>query len=74
MAERLMASTNNVVDQIGSKVTVSTKDGNEMENRTLLTLDEFGVVVTSWNDAELAVFVPWNRVKYIVYPAAYDLK
>lgn len=59
--------TNNLVDKIGSDVTVWVHDGNAMENRTLLTLDTFGVVVTGWNDASKAVFVPWNQVKYIDY-------
>jgi hypothetical protein len=59
---------NNIVDRIGSQVTVWTADGNPMENRTLLTLDTFGVVVAGFNP-ENAVFVPWNQVKYIDYPA-----
>lgn len=60
---------NNIVDKIGSQVTVWTVDGNAMENRTLLTLDTFGIVVTGWNAADKAVFVPWVRVTYVDYPA-----
>jgi hypothetical protein len=57
----------NIIDQIGGKVTVWTKDGNNMENRTLHTLDEFGVVVSAWNDDKKCVFVPWCQVKYVDY-------
>jgi hypothetical protein len=57
---------NNLVDQCGSKVTVWCSDGNPMENRTLLTVDTFGVVVTPYS-GEHAVFVPWCMVKYIDY-------
>jgi hypothetical protein len=61
---------NNLVDHIGSTVTVWTKDGNAMEDRTLLTVDSYGVVVTQWNNESRAVFVPWVHVNYIDYPAA----
>jgi hypothetical protein len=60
--------TANIVDQVGSKVTVWTKDGNAMENRRLWTLDEFGVVVSAFDNDKKAVFVPWIQVKYIDYP------
>lgn len=61
---------NNIVDRIGSQVTVWTADGNPMENRVLLTLDTFGIVVSSYKpESLLAVFVPWNQVKYVDYPA-----
>lgn len=59
----------NIVDRIGSQVTVYTADGNPMENRILLTLDTFGIVVSGWKpELGLAVFVPWNQVKYVDYP------
>lgn len=61
--------TNNLVDKVGSYVTVWCADGNAMENRTLFTLDTFGVVVSGYLSNETAVFVPWNQVKYIDYPA-----
>ena len=60
--------SNNLVDQCGSKVTVWCSDGNAMENRTLLTLDTLGIVVTPCS-GEHAVFVPWVMVKYIDYKA-----
>ncbi len=58
--------SNNLVDQCGNNVTVWCSDGNAMENRTLLTLDTFGVVVTACSGSH-AVFVPWQMVKYIDY-------
>ena len=58
----------NIVDKIGTSVSVWTQDGNFMENRTLLTLDTFGVVVTGYGDSGKAVFVPWVQVKYVDYP------
>lgn len=61
--------TNNIVDKVGSEVTVWTQDGNPMENRKLLTLDTFGIVVTGYESCEKAVFVPWVQVKYVDYPA-----
>lgn len=57
----------NIVDRIGSEVTVWTTDGNSMTNRTLLTVDSFGVAVTGYNDKDLCVFVPWIHVKYVDY-------
>jgi len=60
---------NNIVDKIGSEVTVWTQDGNPMERRKLLTLDTFGIVVTGCGAPEKAVFVPWGQVKYVDYPA-----
>lgn len=61
---------NNIVDRIGSQVTVWTADGNPMMNRKLLTLDTFGIVVSGWEpNSTLAVFVPWCQVKYVDYPA-----
>ena len=57
----------NIVDRIGSEVTVWTQDGNAMENRTLLTLDTFGIVVTGYGSADKCVFVPWVQVKYVDY-------
>lgn len=59
---------NNIVDKVGSKVTVWTQDGNPMEERKLLTLDTFGIVVTGYGSEQKAVFVPWNQVKYVDYP------
>jgi hypothetical protein len=59
---------NNIVDKVGSPVTVWTQDGNPMENRTLLTLDTFGIVVTGYGSSDKAVFVPWCQVKYVDYP------
>ncbi len=59
----------NLVNHIGNKVTVWTVDGNGMENRTLLTADELGIVVSPRDGAKdkdsKVVFVPWNRVKYV---------
>ena len=60
---------NNIVDKVGSQLTVWCKDGNAMENRKLLTVDTFGIVVTGYGSDEKAVFVPWNQVKYVDYPA-----
>lgn len=60
---------NNIVDRVGSTVTVWTQDGNPMENRKLLTLDTFGIVVTGYNDESKAVFIPWVQVKYVDYAA-----
>ncbi len=60
--------TNNIVDQIGSTVTVWCNDGNGMENRKLLTIDTFGIVVIGYGDWEKAVFIPWCQVKYVDYP------
>lgn len=59
---------NNIVDRVGSKVTVWTQDGNPMEDRKLLTLDTFGVAVTGCGSERKAVFVPWCQVKYVDYP------
>lgn len=59
----------NIVDKIGSRVNVWTADGNAMEQRELLTLDTFGIVVTGCASPEKAVFVPWCQVKYVDYPA-----
>lgn len=59
--------TANIVDHCGSKVTVWCEDGNAMENRTLLTLDSFGLVVTGYQDDDKYVFVPWCKVKYVDY-------
>ncbi|KAF6569083.1 BC1881 family protein [Paenibacillus sp. EKM206P] len=56
----------NIVDHIGSKVTVWTKDGNAAEKRTLHTVDEFGVVIS--NQYGQQTFIPWIQVKYIDYP------
>lgn len=58
----------NIVDRINTKVNVWTKDGNFMEGRLLATVDEFGIVVTGWNDDDKLVFVPWVQVKYVDYP------
>lgn len=55
----------NIVDHIGSKVTVWTKDGNAAENRTLHTVDEFGVVISNYQGKQ--TFIPWIQVKYIDY-------
>ncbi len=55
----------NIVDRIGSKVTLWTKDGNAAENRQLHTVDEFGIVVT--NQHGKLMFVPWCQVKYVDY-------
>lgn len=60
--------TNNIVDQIGSTVTVWCNDGNGMENRKLLTIDTFGIVVTGFGGWDKAVFIPWCQVKYVDYP------
>lgn len=60
---------NNIVDKVGTEVTVWTQDGNPMENRKLLTLDTFGIVVTGYGSTDKAVFVPWIQVKYVDYPA-----
>jgi hypothetical protein len=57
----------NLVDRIGSEVTIWCKDGNCMGNRTLFTLDSYGIVVSGWNDKDLCVFVPWIHVNYIDY-------
>ncbi|WP_338841983.1 hypothetical protein [Paenibacillus glucanolyticus] len=56
----------NIVDHIGSKVTVWTKDGNAADNRTLHTVDEFGVVISNYQGKQ--TFIPWIQVKYIDYP------
>ncbi|WP_340397791.1 hypothetical protein NST50_05260 [Paenibacillus sp. FSL E2-0202] len=55
----------NIVDRIGSKVTVWTKDGNAAENRKLHTVDEFGIVVSNFTGK--LMFVPWAQVKYVDY-------
>lgn len=55
----------NVVDHIGSKVTVWTKDGNAAENRQLHTVDEFGIVISSYTGKQ--TFIPWCQVKYVDY-------
>lgn len=59
--------SDNIVDKVLSPVTVWCQDGNAMENRTLLTLDTFGIVVTRFS-GDVAVFVPWCQVKYVEYP------
>lgn len=56
----------NIVDRIGSNVTLWTKDGNAAENRKLHTVDEFGIVVT--NQHGKLMFVPWCQIKYVDYP------
>ncbi|WP_025684558.1 BC1881 family protein [Paenibacillus maysiensis] len=56
----------NIVDHIGGKVTVWTKDGNAAENRTLHTVDDFGVVISNQHGKQ--TFIPWGQVKYIDYP------
>lgn len=56
----------NIIDHIGSKVTVWTKDGNAAENRVLFTVDEFGIVIENFNHQK-QVFIPWLQVKYIDY-------
>ena len=63
----MFSLANNLVDQCGSEVTVWCSDGNPMKNRTLLTVDTFGVVVMDYSKAH-AVFVPWVMIKYIDYP------
>ncbi|WP_405154768.1 BC1881 family protein [Paenibacillus sp. FSL K6-0108] len=55
----------NIVDHIGSKVTVFTKDGNAAENRQLHTVDEFGIVIS--NQYGKQTFIPWIQVKYVDY-------
>ncbi|WP_017814456.1 hypothetical protein [Paenibacillus shenyangensis] len=55
----------NIVDHIGSKVTVWTKDGNAAENRQLHTVDEFGIVIS--NQDKKRTFIPWCQIKYIDY-------
>ncbi|MMZ45254.1 hypothetical protein D3C76_334190 [compost metagenome] len=55
----------NIVDHIGSLVTVWTKDGNAAESRTLYTVDEFGVVIS--NQHGYQTFIPWIQIKYIDY-------
>ncbi|WP_342440006.1 hypothetical protein NSS79_15370 [Paenibacillus sp. FSL L8-0436] len=55
----------NIVDRIGSTVTIWTKDGNAAENRKLHTVDEFGIVVS--NQHGKLMFVPWVQVKYVDY-------
>ncbi|WP_143763143.1 hypothetical protein [Paenibacillus odorifer] len=55
----------NIVDHIGSKVTVFTKDGNAAENRQLHTVDEFGIVIS--NQHGKRTFIPWIQVKYVDY-------
>lgn len=55
----------NIVDHIGSEVTVWTKDGNAAENRRLHTVDEFGVVISNYQGKQ--TFIPWIQVKYIDY-------
>ncbi|OMF05252.1 hypothetical protein BK129_14795 [Paenibacillus amylolyticus] len=57
--------TANIVDHIGSKVTVFTKDGNVAENRKLHTVDEFGIVIS--NQHGKRTFIPWVQVKYVDY-------
>ncbi|MNI61241.1 hypothetical protein D3C73_1165020 [compost metagenome] len=56
----------NIVDRIGSRVTLWTKDGNAAENRQLHTVDEFGIVLS--NQHGKLMFVPWCQVKYVDYP------
>lgn len=55
----------NIVDHIGSEVTVFTKDGNAAENRQLHTVDEFGIVIS--NQYGKQTFIPWIQVKYVDY-------
>ncbi|GGJ11349.1 hypothetical protein [Paenibacillus hunanensis] len=55
----------NIVDHIGSKVTVWTKDGNAAENRQLHTVDEFGLVIS--NQDGKRTFIPWCQIKYVDY-------
>ncbi|MDK8193761.1 hypothetical protein QP794_27135 [Paenibacillus sp. UMB7766-LJ446] len=55
----------NIVDHIGSKVTVFTKDGNAAENRQLYTVDEFGIVISNQHGNQ--TFIPWIQVKYVDY-------
>lgn len=55
----------NLVDHIGSLVTVWTKDGNAAEKRLLHTVDEFGIVISN-QDAK-RTFIPWCQVKYVDY-------
>lgn len=62
----------NIVDHIGSKVTVWTKDGNAAENRQLHTVDEFGVVIS--NFVGKLTFIPWVQVKYIDYEDSKSLQ
>lgn len=63
----------NLVDRIGTPVTVWTLEGNSMEMRTLVTVDEMGVVVSQPKTPNAPpsthdIFVPWNRIKYIDLP------
>lgn len=55
----------NLVDHIGSLVTVWTKDGNAAEKRLLHTADEFGVVICNYEGKQ--TFIPWVQIKYIDY-------
>lgn len=55
----------NLVDHIGSLVTVWTKDGNAAEKRLLHTADEFGVVICNYEGKQ--TFIPWIQIKYIDY-------
>ncbi len=55
----------NIVDHIGSKVTVWTKDGNAAENRQLHTVDEFGLAIS--NQDGKRTFIPWCHIKYVDY-------
>lgn len=57
----------NIVDHIGSKVTVWCKDGNCAEDRILHTVDEFGLVISHYSKEDTLVFVPWAQVKYVDY-------
>jgi len=54
----------NLINHIGNKVTVWTKEGNSLTNRTLVTADELGIVVSGDRD-DREVFIPWCRVKYV---------
>ncbi|MGG1673533.1 BC1881 family protein [Paenibacillus sp. NRS-1783] len=56
----------NIVDHIGSIVTVWTKCGNIAEHPVLRRADDFGVVI-SYKGGE-HVFIPWEQVEYIDYP------
>lgn len=59
----------NLIDHIGHTVTVWTSEGNSLAECTLITADEFGIVVQPYPgspDENLKeVFIPWNRVKYV---------
>lgn len=55
--------TTNIVNHIGNKVTVWHKTGNAMEQRTLLTVDDYGIAVTGYTGH--TIYVPWMQINYV---------